>query len=442
MDSIIFDIDGTICPIKNKDEEYIDLVPYKEMVEKMIELKKMGFKIILFTSRNMRTYNGDIEKINKYTKPVLIKWLNKWNIPYDEIIFGKPWAGPRGYYVDDRTIRPKELLNNSFLSLDKICDNDRIGRYHYCTFRVNDIKIRIKTNDERVIKFLVKMYGDYYEVINSEDYDYSINYHFGIKHAGIPYHEKGEDDYNYLEFSNRNLDIYINEYSEIKHDFIKRMFTTSTIKVLQTSGYTIIHGACLIKNNQAIIISGDKHCGKTTTLLNLLKRGYDYCANDRIAIKNDNGSVKVVGIPFSMGIVTDINLPNHKVYEDEGHRKVYLDNYEIDKVLNVNKQAVSSVEAILIPKYQKGKLCLTIRKIENVRETLGNNIMVDNAIPKEKNFMNYFFVKYPKDESYIDMIPCYEIIQSENTFDALDDYIKEEIIREDKDVLRLTHPQQ
>ena len=30
-----FDIDGTLCPIKKKEEEYIDLVPYKEMLEKV-----------------------------------------------------------------------------------------------------------------------------------------------------------------------------------------------------------------------------------------------------------------------------------------------------------------------------------------------------------------------------------------------------------------------
>ena len=308
------------------------------------------------------------------------------------------------------------MINNDFLSLDKICKNDRIGRYYYCTFRVNDIKMRIKTNDERVIKFLVKMYGDYYEVINSEDYDYSINYNFGIKHTGIPYHEKGEEDYNYLEFSNRNLDIYINEYSEIKNDFIKRMFTTSTIKVLQTSGYTIIHGACLIKNNKAIIISGNKHCGKTTTLLNLLRRGYDYCANDRIAIKNENGGVRVVGIPFSMGIVTDVDLPNHKVYEDEGHRKVYLDNYEIDKVLNVNKKAVAFVQAIFIPKYQKGKQCLNIRKIENVREALGNNIMIDNLnidINLLSNHQRFnLFMKYlNSDMNLVDFYNIYDKIK-------------------------------
>ena len=33
--SFVFDIDGTLCPIKKKDEKYEDLVPYKEMVEKL-----------------------------------------------------------------------------------------------------------------------------------------------------------------------------------------------------------------------------------------------------------------------------------------------------------------------------------------------------------------------------------------------------------------------
>ena len=31
--SFVFDIDGTICPIKSKDERYEDLVPYPERVE-------------------------------------------------------------------------------------------------------------------------------------------------------------------------------------------------------------------------------------------------------------------------------------------------------------------------------------------------------------------------------------------------------------------------
>ena len=39
MNKIIFDIDGTICPIKNEHEKYEDLVPYEDIVKKMKILK-------------------------------------------------------------------------------------------------------------------------------------------------------------------------------------------------------------------------------------------------------------------------------------------------------------------------------------------------------------------------------------------------------------------
>ena len=113
MDSIVFDIDGTICPIKKAFENYEDLVPYEEMVKKIRSLKKEGYRIVLFTARNMRTYNGNIDLILENTKPILERWLKKWDIPYDELIFGKPWAGKNGFYVDDKTVRPDELLNMS-----------------------------------------------------------------------------------------------------------------------------------------------------------------------------------------------------------------------------------------------------------------------------------------------------------------------------------------
>ncbi len=120
-----FDIDGTLCPIKKKDEEYIDLVPFKEMVDKLKEYKEGGAKIVLFTSRNMNSYGGNIGLINANTAKVLLKWLDKWEIPYDEIIYGKPWPGHKGFYVDDRTVRPDEFLKYSVDELDEICKNSR-----------------------------------------------------------------------------------------------------------------------------------------------------------------------------------------------------------------------------------------------------------------------------------------------------------------------------
>ena len=73
--SFIVDIDGTICPIKGKEEKYEDIVPYKNVVEKLKYYHDNGARIILFTSRNMNSYNGNIGLINKNTAKATIRKL-------------------------------------------------------------------------------------------------------------------------------------------------------------------------------------------------------------------------------------------------------------------------------------------------------------------------------------------------------------------------------
>lgn len=126
--TFIFDIDGTLCPIKGKDEKYEDMVPYPEMIEKLKYYKDNGAKIILYTSRNMNSYNGNLGLINKNTAPLLHEWLKKWDIPYDEIVFGKLWPGHKGFYVDDRTVRPDEFLSHTPEELEEIVKNSRCQR--------------------------------------------------------------------------------------------------------------------------------------------------------------------------------------------------------------------------------------------------------------------------------------------------------------------------
>ena len=123
--TFVFDVDGTLCPIKKEDERYEDLVPYPEMVDKIREYKQGGAKIVILTSRNMNSFNGNIGLINAKTAKILLEWLDKWEIPYDEIVYGKPWPGHHGFYVDDRTVRPSEFLEKSVDELDKIVGRDR-----------------------------------------------------------------------------------------------------------------------------------------------------------------------------------------------------------------------------------------------------------------------------------------------------------------------------
>ena len=55
----------------------------------------------------------------------LLEWLEKWDIPYDEIMYGKPWPGHKGFYVDDRTVRPDEFLTCSVDELNQICEDSK-----------------------------------------------------------------------------------------------------------------------------------------------------------------------------------------------------------------------------------------------------------------------------------------------------------------------------
>lgn len=114
---LVMDVDGTLCPAKREDEHYPDLEPFPAMVEQLRRYREQGYYIALQTSRQMRTYNGNVGRINANTLPELVAWLDKHDIPYDEIHVGKPWAGREGFYVDDRAVRPDEFLN---LSPDEI----------------------------------------------------------------------------------------------------------------------------------------------------------------------------------------------------------------------------------------------------------------------------------------------------------------------------------
>ena len=111
--TLVVDIDGTLCGIRTADQSYADLVPKHAMLERLREYQQKGYRILLFTSRNMNTYKNNIGLINKHTAPILLEWLAKWDVPYDEILFGKPWPRKKGFYIDDRTVRPDEFLNMS-----------------------------------------------------------------------------------------------------------------------------------------------------------------------------------------------------------------------------------------------------------------------------------------------------------------------------------------
>ena len=104
---IVVDLDDTISVTLSGDYEHSK--PVTKTIELLKEYKRAGFQIVIFSSRQMRTFEGQIGKINVHTLPNIIKWLDKYEVPYDEILVGKPWCGFEGWYVDDKAIRPSEF---------------------------------------------------------------------------------------------------------------------------------------------------------------------------------------------------------------------------------------------------------------------------------------------------------------------------------------------
>jgi capsule biosynthesis phosphatase len=123
---LVVDVDGTLCLDKDSELGYASAVASQSMKLRLTELKSNGYWIILFTSRNMRTHDGNIGAIIKHTAPVLIQWLAENDIPYDELHFGKPWCGNEGFYIDDRAIRPREFLDNSIEQINALLERDRV----------------------------------------------------------------------------------------------------------------------------------------------------------------------------------------------------------------------------------------------------------------------------------------------------------------------------
>ena len=106
--TLVVDIDKTICE-SPPEKDYSKCKPIEDVCTKLRDENNKGTYIILYTSRNVRTFKGNIGLINKHTNILLNKWLENNNIPYDEIYFNKPWGFGDLKYIDDKFLSIEEF---------------------------------------------------------------------------------------------------------------------------------------------------------------------------------------------------------------------------------------------------------------------------------------------------------------------------------------------
>lgn len=106
---LIMDLDNTIT-IDESASIYESKKPNLEVVKAMKNAEKLGMSSTIFSSRNMKTFNGDLKKIEGITRPIAENWLEENHVYYSDLILGKPWCGSEGWYVDDKNLNIEEFI--------------------------------------------------------------------------------------------------------------------------------------------------------------------------------------------------------------------------------------------------------------------------------------------------------------------------------------------
>jgi len=106
---VCFDLDNTLVTHPTISADYTSVLPIHRNIEFLKLLKKLGNTIIIYTARRMKTHKGNVGAIIADIGKITFDTLDKFEIPYDEIHFGKPYAN---FYIDD-------LAVNANFALDK-----------------------------------------------------------------------------------------------------------------------------------------------------------------------------------------------------------------------------------------------------------------------------------------------------------------------------------
>jgi capsule biosynthesis phosphatase len=162
---ICFDLDNTLVTNPLIPDDYSSVLPIHKNIILLQQLKKMGHEIIIYTARRMKTHKNNIGKVIKDIALVTIQTLERYNIEYDELLFGKPIAD---IYIDDKALNP--YINNiSYFGID-------IEENEYLHNKVDNNKFNkiVKQNNS------IKKSGPY-SILKGEIYYYQ-NLPLSIKH--------------------------------------------------------------------------------------------------------------------------------------------------------------------------------------------------------------------------------------------------------------------
>ena len=109
--TIAFDLDDVLCSRTSNQgdiEKYYSCKPNHRMIDILNSCKRNGFKIIIYTSRGMTVFNGNVNDIYSNLYDLTQKQLKEWKVNYDQLIMGKVHYD---LLIDDKAINSLNIKN-------------------------------------------------------------------------------------------------------------------------------------------------------------------------------------------------------------------------------------------------------------------------------------------------------------------------------------------
>ena len=246
---ICFDLDNTLVTYPEINNDYSTVKPIQNNINYLKYLKSFGNTIIIYTARRMKTHNGNIGKINADVGKITFETLEKFDIPYDEIYFGKPYAD---FYIDDLAVNcfddmEKELgfYNNKInprdfhkIELDSINTitktGEMSGENYYYTFIPNSLKdlfpVYIDGNDTYITIEKIKgvTVTELYlsELLTKETLVHILN---SIRRIHSQTNDYQNNDYqNNDHYDNFNENIYLNYSQKLRERYNSYNYSSYT----------------------------------------------------------------------------------------------------------------------------------------------------------------------------------------------------------------------
>jgi capsule biosynthesis phosphatase len=107
---ICFDLDNTLVTHPIIHGDYTSVLPIQRNIDYLKLLHRLGHTIIIYTARRFKTHKGNVGAIVADIGKITFDTLDKFDIPYDEIFFGKPYAQ---YYIDDLAVNANSSLDKA-----------------------------------------------------------------------------------------------------------------------------------------------------------------------------------------------------------------------------------------------------------------------------------------------------------------------------------------